>query len=215
MIQVVVMLLIFGASLFLASGQWDWVAAWLFLGLYLVMIGANALFLEWELVAERAQIGEGTKDWDRVLASLSLFLWTPGALIASGLDQRFGWSEVSSLFRFVSLGVLIAGHSLSTWAMATNRFYSGTVRIQNERGHVVVASGPYRFVRHPGYVAYLLQALATPLWLDSLWGLVPSLFGAGAIVVRTALEDQALIRELDGYEEYAQRVRYRLLPGIW
>jgi protein-S-isoprenylcysteine O-methyltransferase Ste14 len=214
-VQVAIMLLIFGASLFVGSGQWDWVAAWVFLGLYLVMIGANALLLDRELVAERAQIGEDTKDWDRVLASLSLLLWTPGALIVSGLDQRFGWSDVADPLRVACLAVLIAGHALSTWAMARNRFYSGTVRIQEDRGHVVVSSGPYRFVRHPGYVAYLLLALSTPLWLDSLWGLVPSLLGAGAIVVRTWLEDQTLCEELEGYTEYAQRVRYRLVPGIW
>jgi len=209
------MLFIFGASLFLTAGQWDWIAAWIFLGLYLAMIGANALLMDRELVAERAQIGEGTKDWDRMLSSLSLLLWTPGALIVSGLDQRFGWTEVASLLRLVSLAALVAGHSLSTWAMATNRFYSGTVRIQTERGHVVVSSGPYQFVRHPGYVAYLLLALATPLWVDSLWGLVPSLLGAGAIIVRTALEDQTLREELEGYQEYALQVRYRLVPGVW
>ena len=214
-VQVAIMLLIFGASLFLASGRWDWIAAWVFLGLYVVMIGANALFMDRELAAERAQIGEGTKDWDRVLSSLSLLLWTPGALIVSGLDQRFGWTDVWSWVRLVSLGMLIAGHVLSTWAMATNRFYSGTVRIQKERGHVVVSTGPYRFVRHPGYVSYLLLALATPLWLNSLWGLIPSLLGAGAIIVRTVLEDQTLREELEGYEEYAQRVRYRLAPGFW
>lgn len=215
MVQVIIMVLIFGASLFLASGQWDWIAAWVFLGLYIAMIGANTLVLDRELVAERAQIGAGTKDWDRILSSLALLLWTPGALIVSGLDQRFGWSEVSLLLRFVSFGVLIAGHCLSTWAMATNRFYSGTVRIQKERGHVVVSDGPYRFVRHPGYVSYLLLALATPLWLNSLWGLMPSLLGCCAVVVRTALEDRTLRKELDGYAEYAQRVGYRLLPGLW
>ena len=213
--QVAIMLLVFGVSLFLTSGQWGWIAAWVFLGLYVVMVRANALFLDRELVAERAQIGEGTKEWDRALAGLSLLLWTPGALIVSGLDQRFAWSEVSSLLRFVSLGALLAGHAFSTWAMATNRFYSGTVRIQKERGHVVVSDGPYRLVRHPGYVSYLLLALATPLWLNSLWGLVPSLLGAGAIIVRTALEDQTLCEELDGYADYARRVRYRLVPGLW
>lgn len=214
-VQVAIMLLVFAASLFLASGQWDWTAAWVFLGLYVAMIGANALFMDRELAAERAQIGEGTKDWDRVLSGLSLLLWTPGALIVSGFDRRYGWTEVSPWLRLVSLGMLIAGHVLSTWAMTTNRFYSGTVRIQKERGHAVVSTGPYRFVRHPGYVSYLLLALATPLWLNSLWGLIPSLLGAVAIVFRTALEDRTLREELEGYEVYAQRVPYRLVPGIW
>lgn len=214
-IQVAIMLLIFGASLFLTAGQLDWMAAWVFLGLYLVMIGANALFVDRELVAERAQVGEGTKDWDPVLASLSLLLWTPGALILSSLDQRFGWSEVPSVVRFGSLALLVAGHGLSTWAMATNRFYSGTVRIQKERGHAVVSDGPYRYVRHPGYVAYLLLALATPLWLGSLWGLLPAALGSTAMVVRTSLEDQTLCEELDGYADYARQVHYRLIPGVW
>ena len=99
--------------------------------------------------------------------------------------------------------------------MTANRFFSTMVRIQEERGHVVASSGPYRYVRHPGYVGYITAAFATALALGSLWALVPAGLGMCAFVVRTALEDKTLQKELAGYKEYTQRVRYRLLPGVW
>jgi protein-S-isoprenylcysteine O-methyltransferase Ste14 len=99
--------------------------------------------------------------------------------------------------------------------MAANAYFSMVVRIQEDRGHAVVTDGPYRFVRHPGYLGSILFALATPLVLGSLWAFVPCGLGAVLFIVRTALEDKTLQKELPGYREYAERVRYRLLPGIW
>ena len=213
--QLAFLLAVFAASLFLTSGQFDWIAAWAYLGLYVGMILATGLVIERDLIAERSRIGEGTKDWDRVLGSLSIFLVTPGALIVAGLDHRFGWSELAAAVQFVAAGFVILGSALSVWAMASNKYFSGTVRIQEERGHVVVSAGPYGFVRHPGYLAWCISAPAIPLMLGSLWGLVPAFLGLSALVVRTALEDRTLHEELPGYRDYAGRVRYRLLPGIW
>jgi protein-S-isoprenylcysteine O-methyltransferase Ste14 len=99
--------------------------------------------------------------------------------------------------------------------MLTNAFFSCTVRIQEERGHVVVSEGPYRYVRHPGYVGFIVSGLVTPIVLDSLWALVPAALAASLLVFRTSLEDSTLRKELSGYDEYAGRVRYRLLPGVW
>ncbi|MFQ5875494.1 MAG: methyltransferase family protein, partial [Dehalococcoidia bacterium] len=99
--------------------------------------------------------------------------------------------------------------------MASNAFFSMTVRIQEDRGHTVATGGPYRYVRHPGYVGTILFQIATPLMLGSVWAFIPCGLAALLIVVRTALEDRTLHEELDGYKEYAQRVRYRLLPGLW
>jgi protein-S-isoprenylcysteine O-methyltransferase Ste14 len=109
----------------------------------------------------------------------------------------------------------MAGMLLVSWAMASNKFFSTTVRIQDDRGQTVTSSGPYRLVRHPGYVGFLVSNLATPLLLGSLWALIPAVVLEALVVVRTALEDRTLQAELGGYRDYARRVRYRLLPGVW
>ena len=213
--QLAFLLAIFAASLFLTSGRLDWMAAWAYLGLYAGMILATGLVIERDLIAERSRIGQGTKDWDRVLGSLSIFLVTPGALIVAGLDKRFGWSELPLAVQIVAACLVILGSALTVWTMASNKFFSGTVRIQEDRGHSVVSAGPYGFVRHPAYLAWCISAPAIPLMLGSLWGLIPACFGLCALVVRAALEDRTLIEELPGYRGYARRVRYRLFPGIW
>ncbi len=99
--------------------------------------------------------------------------------------------------------------------MITNAWFSTVVRIQTERGHTVCEDGPYRYVRHPGYVGFILQSLSTPLLLGSWWALPAGFVAAGSLVVRTRLEDSTLQNELSGYPEYAQKVRYRLIPGVW
>lgn len=214
--QLAFMLVILAASMFLASGRLDWGMAWVYLGLYVGLIIATGLVIERDLIAERSRIGEGTKDWDRVLGSLSIFLVTPGALIVAGLDERFDWSQVALAVQLVAVGFVILGSGLSVWSMASNRYFSGTVRIQKEREHAVASGGPYALVRHPaGYLAWCLSAPAIPLMLGSLWGLIPALMGVCALVIRTGLEDRTLQAELPGYQDYARRVRYRLLPGVW
>ncbi len=213
--QLAITLVMLAASMFLSSGRLAWGMAWVYLGLYVGMIVATGLVIERDLIAERSRIGEGTKDWDRVLGSLSLFLVTPGALIAAGLDERFDWSQVALVVQLVAVGFVILGSALSVWSMASNRYFSGTVRIQKEREHVVVSGGPYGLVRHPGYLAWCISAPAIPLMLGSLWGLIPALMGLCALVIRTCLEDRTLQEELPGYLDYARRVRYRLLPGVW
>ena len=213
--QLVFLLAILAASLFLTCGRLDWIAAWAYLGLYVGMILATGLVIERDLIAERSRIGEGTKDWDRVLGSLSIFLVTPGALIVAGLDERFGWSELSLVVQIIAAIFVVLGSALTVWTMASNKYFSGTVRIQKDRGHTVVSAGPYGFVRHPGYLAWCVSAPAIPLMLGSLWGLIPALLGLCALVLRTALEDKTLHEELPGYQDYARRVRFRLLPGVW
>ena len=109
----------------------------------------------------------------------------------------------------------VLGSLLFTWAMISNRNFSTLVRIQTERGHEVARGGPYRYVRHPGYVGYMASYVATPFLFGSFWALIPSGLSMGLFVVRTVLEDRTLLKELPGYEEYARTVRYRLFPGIW
>jgi protein-S-isoprenylcysteine O-methyltransferase Ste14 len=136
--------------------------------------------------------------------------------VVAGLDFRFGWSTgIMPALQFAALVVAVGGYALGTWAMAVNAYFSLVVRIQHDRGQKVVSDGPYRWVRHPGYVGTILFELAAPLLLGSWWALVPGVISALLLVVRTALEDRTLQQELDGYKQYAGEVRYRLLPGVW
>ena len=136
--------------------------------------------------------------------------------IVAGLDVRFGWSpQTPWLLSTVGLVVALIGQRLTVVAMRENRFFSAIVRIQRDRGHRVVDSGPYARVRHPGYTGAIIFALALPVMLGTMWAFVPSVITSLLLAVRTALEDGTLQRELEGYREYADRVRFRLVPGIW
>jgi protein-S-isoprenylcysteine O-methyltransferase Ste14 len=215
MLQVVITYLILAAILFISSGRLNWIWAWAYLGVGLVLLVINALILPPELIAERGQPGDNVKRWDRVLASLGS-LATLGVPIVTGLDERLGWSpQLVSAIHLVGLTVFALGQGLFSWAMASNKYFSTAVRIQMDRGQTVATAGPYRYVRHPGYVGYIVSFLGMSLALGSLWAVIPAGLIACLLVVRTALEDRTLRDELPGYTDYAQRVRYRLLPGIW
>jgi protein-S-isoprenylcysteine O-methyltransferase Ste14 len=134
----------------------------------------------------------------------------------AGLDHRYDWSPEFSLWLVVNGFILISlGYVFAAWALAENRFFSSVVRIQTDRGHVVCDSGPYRFVRHPGYAGNILALFGIVLALSSLWTLIPAAVALIIAVIRTVLEDQTLQEELPGYRDYARRVRYRLIPGIY
>jgi len=134
----------------------------------------------------------------------------------AGMDAvRFRWSSMP--FVSVYIGAVLYGLSMALvgWVLCTNPFAESSVRIQHDRGHTVVSSGPYRFVRHPMYVGSCFMYAATGLILGSVWALLDAGLLAILLVVRTALEDRTLRRELAGYEEYASRTRCRLIPGVW
>lgn len=211
--------LFLAAVLLISAGRWDWRMGWVYVGIFVTFDVATALVLiprSPGLLIERSQIGPGTKDWDKVLLRLAAGYFPMAACIVAGLDVRYGWSaQFPSWLQIGAAAIVALGYAVVLWAMAANAFFSATVRIQTERGHTVATGGPYRFVRHPGYVGALLYSFAVPLMLGSWWALIPSALSAAAYVVRTALEDKTLHDELDGYREYARRVRYRLLPGVW
>jgi protein-S-isoprenylcysteine O-methyltransferase Ste14 len=217
-VQLGILIVIQAVALFLAAGRLDWLAGWAYMAVYVGFIGVNALILMphgKELIAERSAVREDVKGWDKLVLILSAILG-PGMLIVAGLDMRFGWSApVASEVRVAALVVMILGYGLFSWAMASNAFFSAAVRLQKDRGHQVATGGPYRFARHPGYSGMMAFTPATALMLGSLWALIPAALLCVTMVIRTALEDRTLRHELDGYEEYAQRVRYRLLPGLW
>lgn len=214
----IVLMAILAGLLFVPAGRWDWLEGWLFIALHTVLM---ALYAAWghlkdpEQFRERGRIAENTKPWDRaILMAYTLLL--PAPFIVAGLDAgRFRWSLVPFGVKAVAwLGLLAAG-SLVLAAVASNTYLSRTARIQDDRGQVVVTAGPYGFVRHPMYLGVILLFVCLPLALGSLWALVPGVLIAGLFVVRTAAEDAMLWSELEGYGDYARKVRYRLFPGLW
>lgn len=214
----IVFLFTLGLSLFLAAGRIEWRLGWIFLGVITAgQIATTVLLLARSptLLGERAWMQKGSKLWDKVIVSLGEAGWI-GTGIVAGLDARFGWSpRLGVELQVAGLVLIVLGFGIFLWAMASNRFFSSFVRIQADRGHIVETGGPYRYVRHPGYVGALLTYLASPLALASLWTFIPSALMLVLFVFRTALEDRTLQAELRGYAEYARRVRYRLLPGVW
>jgi protein-S-isoprenylcysteine O-methyltransferase Ste14 len=155
------------------------------------------------------------KAWDKVIGVL-FGVFGLGLLVVAALDARFALSPpVPTALAAAGLAAFVGGFGVSTWAMASNRFFSTVVRIQADRGHTVATGGPYRFVRHPGYAGFIVGAFGTALLLGSRWALVPAALSAALVVVRTALEDRTLQRELPGYPDYAARVPYRLVPRLW
>ena len=202
------------------SGKWDWWEAWVCALVYIggfVISRALVRQRHPDLIAERAKILDhaDAKAWDKILAPVAA-LGFALILLAAGLQARLGdLVSIAGWLKALALALMLGGYALGTWAMLANRFFSGVVRIQTERGHTVVSGGPYRWLRHPGYAGALLTYLATPFWLASTWALAAALLTAVALVVRTALEDRTLQAELPGYAEYARRTRYRLLPGVW
>jgi protein-S-isoprenylcysteine O-methyltransferase Ste14 len=204
----------------LISWHWDWWEAWVYALSGILSFAISRVLVARrhpDLIAERARFmqHEDAKPWDKALAPL-LGLGGGLVLLVAGLDTLFDWSPPFSLIvKILALAIVVAGYVLGSYALIENRFFSGVVRIQTDRGHQVVSSGPYRWIRHPGYAGALLTYLATPLFLDSPWAYLPTVFITVVLVFRTALEDQVLQAELEGYRAYAQRVRYRLLPGVW
>lgn len=206
-----------GLLLFLPAGTLVWPMAWVYLGIFMVVNLASAWVVDPELLLDERGIGkEGRKRWDVILVGFyGIFTALISPLVA-GFDRRYGWSPVVPLWlQIVTLVIYILAWALNIWAMACNKYFSKVLRIQTERGHTTVTSGPYRYVRHPGYVGAILFNLGTPIILGSLWTIIPAWIGALLILLRTGMEDRTLQAELEGYQEYAERVRYRLVPGVW
>ena len=222
--RVIVQLLIFIVGIpllpLLISRHWHWWEAWVFAALNISVFAISRILAARrnpDLIAERANFmqQENIVTWDKQLAFLLAIISILVMLIA-GLDELYNWSPAYSLpVKVISLIAILLGFVLSSYAFIENRFFSGTVRIQADRGHQVVSSGPYHWVRHPGYAGGLLTYLATPLLLDSSWTFLPIVFLVLLVVIRTYLEDRYLQDQLAGYRDYMKQVPYRLLPGIW
>jgi protein-S-isoprenylcysteine O-methyltransferase Ste14 len=200
------------------AGTVNWPAAWLYLLIMTVVMAAYTMLLSRvpELILERTKPPKDAKKWDRPLVALIGAVGPIALIVVAGLDHRFGWSgPVSAWWLLPGLALVVGGSTVTHRAVAANRFFSALVRIQRDRGHQVVDTGPYRVVRHPGYLGSLLHMPGAALMLQSWRALAVVAAVAALIVFRTALEDRTLLAELEGYPAYASRVRYRLVPGLW
>ena len=205
------------AGPFLAAGSWAWRGAWAYLALTLAGAAAQSAYARRKnpaLAQRRRRIGEGTPRWD---LAWNLFFWPlmASAPVAAGLGVRHGAAAAPWWTWPLGAALFAAAMAASAWAMASNPHFEGTVRIQREVGHRVIEGGPYRRVRHPGYLGLILWAASAPLLLRSAWALPSAAATCAFVVLRTALEDAFLRRELPGYADYASRTRFRLLPGLW
>ena len=214
-IQVILTLVIQMAILFLCAGTIRWPWAWGLLSVNVLILFINFLVLPKEVIEERGRKKENVKKWDRVISGIGIIPFV-GLYAVAGLDRRFyGSPELGDSVHLAAMLCYFLGSMLATWAMVNNKFFSTMVRLQTERGHTVAMGGPYRFVRHPGYLGFVVTMFAVPPAVGSLYGLIMSAASMVLFIVRTALEDRTLRAELVGYAEYANRVKYRLLPGIW
>jgi protein-S-isoprenylcysteine O-methyltransferase Ste14 len=210
-------LAITSVCLFGSVGRLDWPNAWILLGLnFGASVATTALlWRNTDLLAERSNVKAG-KSWDKAIVAIAVLLGPVSTWVTAGLDTRFHWSDGMPHSAFLAgVAVAVLAAALIAWAMRSNKFFSAVVRIQKDRGHSVVTGGPYHFLRHPGYTGMAAFTLATPLILNSRWAFAPAVATAAVTVLRTILEDRTLHNELEGYADYARRVKYRLVPGIW
>ena len=205
------------AVLFGCAGRLDWARGWIFVALTTITIALTIPVFQREnprILRTRLEKTEGAKPFDKVLYAI-LMSAVVSCFAVAGLDVRFGWTSLPFEWSYLGLLLYVAGYIPIGLAMATNPFIERTLRIQAERGHVTVTSGPYRVVRHPMYAGLLLVMAGWPLLLGSTWIYVPYAILAVTLIVRTVLEDRTLRCELAGYEDYTMRTQYRLVPGIW
>ena len=217
-LQLLVLVLIQAALLFVSAGTLGWSAGWWYIGLYVLMLAAATFVMipnRKEVIEERSKGAQGGKRWDTWLTRL-MIIPSLGLLVLAGLDQRWSWTPPLPAWVRLSGGLLfLLGYALVLWAMYANKFFSQVVRIQTERGHVAVTAGPYRIVRHPGYLGITTSMLGAVFLLDCPYGLACFLLYLVLIILRTRLEDRTLLAELPGYPEFAARTKFRLVPGLW
>ncbi|MBW2241121.1 MAG: isoprenylcysteine carboxylmethyltransferase family protein [Deltaproteobacteria bacterium] len=203
--------------IYLMAPRFEWTLGWIYVGIVVVTYATNlACVLRWNsvLIRRRARLGKGTKAWDAVW----LLLFGPAVIavyVVAVQDLRSEGSNAPGAAWLLGLALFVPGWALAIWSMVVNPFFEKTVRIQTDQGHHVIDTGPYAYVRHPGYVGFVAWMVSTPLMLGSTSAWVPALLAVLLLVIRTVLEDRTLRAELPGYAEYAARVRFRLIPRVW
>lgn len=217
-IQTIFTLGVFLALIFWPAGTFKWTEAWIFLILYLLSVTIVVVWLKKKnpgLLKERMNRKKDSKPWDRIIILIYIFFLC-SLFIVAGLDAvRFRWSQVPLLLKILGFISIVPGFLLGFWAMRENSFTSDRVRIQEDRGHRVCTSGPYKYVRHPMYSGVILAMLCFPFALGSYYALIPAFIIMVLFIIRTSLEDRTLQQELEGYREFTRTVRFRLIPGLW
>ena len=203
--------------LILCSGQITWWNAWAFTGGYIFLIFVMfivMLKINPGLLNERGKKHKNTKSFDKIILFIYtiLFLLLP---ITAGLDKRFNITKMNDIISIIAIIFSIPIFSLALWALIVNNHFETTVRIQNDRGHKVCDTGPYKYVRHPSYLAAILGFIIIPFILGSLLSLIPNILMSILFIIRTQFEDNTLQRELHGYKEYTKKTKYKLIPSIW
>lgn len=204
------------------AGTWRWWEAWTLIGLYYAYAVVMTIWLRRNdpaLLRERMNASPAQRDqkgWDKVL-SVVMIVFGFGIFLVPGFDlMRFGWSESLPLWlKIAALALHPPCFLFIGWVMRENTYLSRVVKIDTARGHSVITTGPYAIVRHPMYSAVILMVMAMPVALGSRWALIPAAAMSVLLIVRTILEDRTLHAELDGYPEYAEVTRHRLIPGVW
>jgi protein-S-isoprenylcysteine O-methyltransferase Ste14 len=210
--------LIFSAILFLCAGKINYFQGWIFLTTNLITALMNfwAIRNDIELMTERSKIGQGTKSWDKLIMALSGLTYLSSVTVAGFDSGRYQWSPNFHWSIYVlGIALTLIGQVIFLKARKENKFFSSVVRIQTDRGHKVCDTGVYRIVRHPGYSGMTISLAALPLISGSLLSIIPIAITIILLVMRTYFEDEALKKELLGYNEYAQKTRRRLIPKIW
>ena len=217
LVALAVTLAVMGLLLFVPAGTLSWPRGWWFAIAFLVvtLVAIAALWrLNPEIFVARAKVQRGTKPLDYLYIAvimLGFFLMLPVA----GLDFRFGGDNAPDWVVWVGFICFAVGYAGEAWALRVNRHFEPGIRIQSDRGHTVIDSGPYAYIRHPGYSLAILLTIGMALMLGSWWALLPALLVGVGLVPRTLFEEKTLRAELPGYTEYTQRVKWRFLPGVW
>jgi len=216
--QVLTSLILMMIVFFISAGRVDLVRVWAYFGIYLLAIFFNLVVLfkyNPEVIKARSVIVKGKmKWWDKLFAVL-YFIFMLAVPAVCGYDIRVHSTDLKLEYYIMGIVIFIVGWGFTTWALVVNKFFEGGVRIQKERDHRVISTGPYSLIRHPGYAGMIVFYLSMPLGLGSFYGLIPAFLIAANFCFRTYFEDKMLRGELKGYVEYSKKVRYRLIPGIW
>jgi len=212
-------IIITGLVFFPASGEINNLRVWIYIGIYAVgglIIGILLKKKSPKLLNDRGKMQEGTKQTDKYIILTYFFFAIIITPLIAGIDKRFNLSDIIP-FYYLYLGIVlyIISAIFSTWPMLHNPFFEDTIRIQKEKNHNVINTGPYKIVRHPGYLGMLLGSIALPLALGSVLAFIPLVIMIFLILIRTYYEETTLQKELTGYSEYCKEVKYRLIPFIW
>lgn len=205
-------------TLFWPAGTIDWRRGWLFLTLFVILMLVCVSWIQRdnpELFAARSRFQKGTKAWDAIVASLSILIFVIIIPLAALDDARFRWAPTPDWVTFSGYALLTIGFLGVTWAQSVNRHFEPTVRIQSDRDHKVIDTGPYAHIRHPGYAFAIPMMAGMALSLGSLYALIPVGLAIVLLAGRTLAEEAVLRDGLPGYTEYANRVKYRWLPYVW